>query len=142
MILGAAALLTFAPLSSRPRAASIIVGELQFKRSSNVKTEKRQLVEQLSPSRQAAVSTPNVSYDQSSLDIVADAQAAARQCRWMACRAGAPLCVRGLAKQAGHNVYGLLGDLQRVVSDPLQRTSDEDHEHRPLAHVASLADLD
>src|SRR3954454_9014345 len=50
--------------------------------------------------------------------------------------------VRELAEQPGHHERGLLADVDRVVADALERTGDEDHVHRPLAHVDVVAGVE
>ena len=47
-----------------------------------------------------------------------------------------------LAEQSGHDEHRLLSDIDGVARDALQATRDEDHEHRPLAALDVVADLD
>jgi len=47
-----------------------------------------------------------------------------------------------LAEQAGYDEYGLLGNVDGVVRDALDRAGDKDHEHGPFAQFEVVADLD
>src|SRR5258708_2611967 len=50
--------------------------------------------------------------------------------------------IRELAEQPGNDERGLLTDVDGVVADALQAARDERHDHRPLARVGVVADLD
>src|SRR5579875_2760193 len=47
-----------------------------------------------------------------------------------------------LPESPGDDEHDLLPDVDGVVADPLETSSDENHEHRPLAHVEIFADFD
>src|SRR3954447_23432542 len=47
-----------------------------------------------------------------------------------------------LAEQTGDDEHDLLGDIHRVIADPLQAARHQNHEHGPLPDVEIVADLD
>src|SRR2546421_3617652 len=50
--------------------------------------------------------------------------------------------VRELTELAGHEIRGLLADVDGVVADPLQATRDDDHPQAPLADGQIVAELE